>query len=109
MNVQSREILDENLGYCSDGYVTKIVSLGTYRRQARLRGIGPVVVDRTQKFTCGIVVEPSPALISDRERRIRLRRAFHEPMDDQDFQLVGILIASTVRSFPDLTSHDQPR
>ena len=32
MNVQSREILDENLGYCSDGYVTKSVSLGMYRQ-----------------------------------------------------------------------------
>ena len=108
MNVQSREILDENLRYCSDGYVTKSVSLGMYRWQARVWGIGPVVVDRTQKFTCGIIVEPSPALTSDWERRIQLWHAFHEPMDDQDFQLVDILIVSTVCFFPDLTLHDQP-
>ena len=109
MNVQSQEILDESLGYCSGGYVTRIISLGTYRRQACLRGIGPVIVNRTQKFTCGVVVEPSPALISDRERRIWLRRAFHEPMDDQYFQLVGILVTSTISSFSDLSLHDQPR
>ena len=109
MNEQSQEILNENLKYCSNGYVTKIISLGTYRWQAHLQGIGPVVVNKTQKFTCGIIVEPSPALISDQERRIWFWHAFHEPMDDQGFWLVDILIVGTVHFFPNLTLHDQPQ
>ena len=107
MKVHSRESQDENLECSADGYTIKIARSGRQRRHAYLREIVPVVVDWTQKFACGTIVKPSPTLVADREGGVWLRGAFHEPMDHQDFESVGILIAPTVRSFSELNLLEQ--
>ena len=107
MNALSRESPDESLECSTGGYVTKTVSSGRYRRRLCVRGITPVVIDRAQKLACGVVVKLPPTFVSDGERRIWLRGAFHEPMDDQPFELVGILTAPAVRSLSDLNLLDQ--
>ena len=84
----------------------KVVRSGRQERYTYLRGIIPVVVDQTQKLACGVIVKPSPALVTDRERRIWLWGAFHEPVDHQDFEPVGILIAPTVSAFSELNLHE---
>ena len=72
-----------------------------------VREIVPVIVDWTQKLACGVIVKPSPTLVADREGGICLQGAFHEPMDHQDFESVGILIASTVHFFSKLNLLEQ--
>ena len=107
MNVLSQENPDESLECSAGGYVMKTVSSGRYRRRLCVRGITPVVINRAQKLACGVIVKPPPTFVNDEERRIRLWGAFHEPMDDQPFELVGILTAPAVRSLSDLNLLDQ--